>query len=136
MAVRDPVGATWRLIRWGGALARHDALMPREITPLLPAWARPIAGFLHLFAGRESRDGRPGQRLGRAFETLGPVAIKLGQVMATRADIFGIEFARDLGRLKDKLPAFPTEASPKAAVPVAVAVKKAAPKKTRPKARS
>jgi ubiquinone biosynthesis protein len=29
--------------------------------------------------------------------------------MATRADIFGIEFARDLGRLKDKLPPFPTE---------------------------
>ena len=64
---------------------------------------------MHLFAGREGRDGRPGQRLGRAFETLGPVAIKLGQVMATRADIFGIEFARDLGRLKDKLPPFPTE---------------------------
>ena len=107
--VRDPVGAIWRLIRWGGALAKHDALMPREITPLLPAWARPIAGFIHLFAGREGRDGRPGQRLGRAFETLGPVAIKLGQVMATRADIFGIEFARDLGRLKDKLPPFPTD---------------------------
>lgn len=107
--VRDPLGATWRLIRWGGALARHDALIPREITPLLPGWARPIAGFVHLFAGRDSRDGRPGQRLGRAFETLGPVAIKLGQVMATRADIFGIEFARDLGRLKDKLPPFPTE---------------------------
>ena len=107
--VRDPLGATWRLIRWGGALARHDALIPREITPMLPGWARPIAGFVHLFAGRDGRDGRPGQRLGRAFETLGPVAIKLGQVMATRADIFGIEFARDLGRLKDKLPPFPTE---------------------------
>ena len=109
VAVRDPLGATWRLIRWGGALARHDALLPREITPLLPGWMRPVAGFIHLFAGRQGRDGRPGQRLGRAFETLGPVAIKLGQVMATRADIFGIEFARDLGRLKDKLPPFPTE---------------------------
>ncbi|WP_271086451.1 2-polyprenylphenol 6-hydroxylase [Brevundimonas sp. NIBR11] len=109
MPVRDPLGATWRLIRWGAALAKHDALMPREITPLLPGWARLAAGLVHLFAGREGRDGRPGQRLGRAFETLGPVAIKLGQVMATRADIFGIEFARDLGRLKDKLPPFPTE---------------------------
>jgi ubiquinone biosynthesis protein len=29
--------------------------------------------------------------------------------MATRADIFGIEFARDLGRLKDRLPPFPTD---------------------------
>lgn len=107
--VRDPLGAAWRLMGWGSVLARHDALIPREITPLLPAWARPIAGFIHLFAGREGRDGRPGQRLGKAFEHLGPVAIKLGQVLATRADIFGGEFATDLGRLKDKLPAFPTE---------------------------
>ncbi|MES2859904.1 MAG: 2-polyprenylphenol 6-hydroxylase [Pseudomonadota bacterium] len=107
--VRHPIGATWRLLRWGATLARHDALLPREITPLLPAWLRLFAGFIHLFAGREGRDGRPGQRLGRAFESLGPVAIKLGQVMATRADIFGIEFARDLGRLKDKLPPFPTD---------------------------
>ena len=29
--VRDPLGATVRLVRWGGALARHDALIPREI---------------------------------------------------------------------------------------------------------
>ncbi|WP_292023663.1 AarF/UbiB family protein, partial [Brevundimonas sp. UBA875] len=48
-------------------------------------------------------------RLGAAFEHLGPVAIKLGQVLATRADIFGLEFARDLGRLKDRLPPFPLE---------------------------
>jgi ubiquinone biosynthesis protein len=107
--VRDPLGAAWRLMGWGSVLARHDALIPREITPLLPAWARPIAGFVHLFAGREGREGRPGQRLGKAFEHLGPVAIKLGQVLATRADIFGGEFATDLGRLKDKLPAFPTD---------------------------
>ena len=52
---------------------------------------------------------RPGQRLGKAFEHLGPVAIKLGQVLATRADIFGTEFATDLGRLKDKLEPFPTD---------------------------
>ena len=109
VAVRDPLGATWRLIGWAAVLARHDALAPREITALLPGWARPIAGFLHLFAGREGRDGRPGQRLGKAFEHLGPVAIKLGQVLATRADIFGTEFATDLGRLKDKLEPFPTD---------------------------
>jgi ubiquinone biosynthesis protein len=107
--VRDPVGAAWRLIGWGSVLARHDALIPREITPLLPAWVRLIAAFIHLFSGREGREGRPGQRLGRAFEHLGPVAIKLGQVLATRADIFGGEFATDLGRLKDKLAPFPTD---------------------------
>ena len=107
--MRHPLASGLRVLGWAAVLARHDALAPREITPLLPAWARPIAGFLHLFAGREGRDGRPGQRLGRAFEHLGPVAIKLGQVLATRADIFGNEFATDLGRLKDRLEPFPTD---------------------------
>ena len=107
--VRHPVDATLRLLGWGWVLVRHDALVPREVTPLLPVWVRWIAHLLHAFAGREGREGRPGQRLGRAFEHLGPVAIKLGQVLATRADIFGVEFARDLGRLKDALEPFPVD---------------------------
>jgi ubiquinone biosynthesis protein len=107
--VRRPIDASLRLLRWGWVLVRHDALAPREITPLLPVWIRWLAHLLHAFAGREGRDGRPGQRLGRAFEHLGPVAIKLGQVLATRADIFGVEFARDLGRLKDALAPFPLD---------------------------
>jgi ubiquinone biosynthesis protein len=107
--VRHPVDATLRLLGWAWVLVRHDALVPREITPLLPVWVRGIAHLLHAFAGREGREGRPGQRLGKAFEHLGPVAIKLGQVLATRADIFGLEFARDLGRLKDALAPFPLD---------------------------
>lgn len=106
--VRNPATALLRLIGWLWVLARHDALVPREVNSLLPAWARPIAWMVQLAAGREGRVGRPGQRLGKAFERLGPVAIKLGQVLATRADIFGLEFARDLGRLKDALPPFST----------------------------
>ena len=107
--VRRPVEAFVRLLGWGWVLVRHDALAPREITPLLPVWIRWLAHLLHAFAGREGREGRPGQRLGKAFEHLGPVAIKLGQVLATRADIFGVEFARDLGRLKDALEPFPLD---------------------------
>ena len=109
VAVQNPVAAFLRLMGWLWVLARHDALVPREVTPLLPAWTRPFARFVQLFSGRAGRQGRPGQRLGAAFEHLGPVAIKLGQVLATRADIFGLEFARDLGRLKDRLPPFPLE---------------------------
>ena len=54
---------------------------------------RTLAGFLRLFAGRQARQGRPGERLARSLERLGPVAIKLGQVLSTRADIV-IERAR------------------------------------------
>ncbi|WP_282009028.1 2-polyprenylphenol 6-hydroxylase [Brevundimonas aveniformis] len=107
--VRNPVTAFFRLWGWLWVLARYDALVPREVNPLLPAWARPFAWTVQLFSGRQGKQGRPGQRLGKAFEQLGPVAIKLGQVLATRADIFGLEFARDLGRLKDALPPFPIE---------------------------
>jgi ubiquinone biosynthesis protein len=75
----------------------------------LSANLRLAARFLRLFAGREARQGRPGQRLARALERLGPVTIKLGQFLSTRGDIFGHAFADDLAHLKDQLPAFPTQ---------------------------
>jgi ubiquinone biosynthesis protein len=101
-----PVASSLRLIAAGWVLVRYDALAPREISDLLPPAARFFAGFLRLFAGPQARAGRPGERLARAFEQLGPVAIKLGQLLSTRADIFGVVFAEDLSRLKDRLPPF------------------------------
>jgi len=88
-------------------LIRHDALIPREIDPLLPPSARAAAGVLRLFSAPAVRHGRPGERLARALERLGPVSIKLGQLLSTRADIFGAAFAADLGHLKDAVPPFP-----------------------------
>ena len=101
------LGAWLRLLGAGWTLVRNDALLPREIEPFLPGGARTLAGVLRLFAAR--RDGRPGERLARSFERLGPVAIKLGQFLSTRSDIFGRVFAEDLGHLKDRLPPFPTD---------------------------
>jgi ubiquinone biosynthesis protein len=102
----NPVASTMRLIAAGWVLVRYDALAPREISSLLPPTARFFARFLRLFAGPQARQGRPGERLAHAFEHLGPVSIKLGQLLSTRADIFGVTFAEDLGRLKDRLPPF------------------------------
>ena len=95
-----------RLISAGWVLVRHDALIPREFTPLLPAPVRWPAACLRLLAGPQSRQGRPGERLARAFEQLGPAAIKLGQLLSTRADVFGDAVAADLAHLKDQLPPF------------------------------
>ena len=100
-----------RIVAAGWTLARHDALLPREFAPALPAELKAPARFLHLFAGPQAKNGRPGERLARAFEQLGPVSIKLGQLLSTRADIFGAQFADDLAHLKDKLAPFPLEAA-------------------------
>ena len=97
-----------RLLAAVWVLARADAIAPRELDPVLPPSARLLARFIRLFAGPQGRRGRPGERLARSLETLGPVAIKLGQVLSTRADIFGRVFADDLSHLKDRLAPFST----------------------------
>lgn len=103
------LSAFWRLIGAGWVLIRADALVPRELDPVLPPAARLAARTLRLLAGPRARQGRPGQRLAHALEGLGPAAIKLGQFLSTRADIFGTPFAEDLARLKDRLAPFPLD---------------------------
>jgi len=93
------------LIRLGAillTLARHDALFPFERLGIAPR----AAGWLaRRFRGDVA--GRPGERLARALQALGPSFIKLGQVLSTRADLIGTEVARDLSDLQDRLPPFP-----------------------------
>jgi ubiquinone biosynthesis protein len=103
------LGSWPRLIGVIWTLGRADAVLPREIEPALPGSLRVAARLSRLFAGREARKGRPGERLAGALVRLGPVAIKLGQFLSTRGDIFGQVFADDLAHLKDRLPPFPTE---------------------------
>lgn len=103
------LAAFGRLAAAGWMLARNDALLPRELDALYAPAVKTLGTALRLLAGRQAREGRPGERLARSLELLGPVAIKLGQLLSTRADIFGIEFAQDLARLKDALAPFPTE---------------------------
>ncbi len=93
-----------RLMRAGTALARHDVILPGAYQSRLPLPARMAGGILRLFSG--GARGRPGERLARALEKLGPAYIKLGQFLATRPDVFGAEVTMDLSRLKDKLPPF------------------------------
>ena len=102
------LAALGRLIGTGWALMRADALLPREIDDVLPPSAKVAAFFLRLPAGGAARKGRPGERLARVLEAQGPVAIKLGQFLATRSDIFGSQFVEDLAHLRDALRPFPT----------------------------
>jgi ubiquinone biosynthesis protein len=107
--IRRPIVSTFRLLAAGWTLVRYDALLPREVEPSLPRDAALGARLLRLFAGPQARRGRPGERLALALQRLGPAGIKLGQLLSTRADIFGARFAEDLAGLKDRLPPFPTD---------------------------
>ncbi|MGC6499587.1 MAG: AarF/UbiB family protein [Henriciella sp.] len=93
-----------RLLRVGTALVRHDVILPGEYHGRLPLTAR-FAGRLLRFIGGGAT-GRPGKRLATALERLGPAYIKLGQFLATRPDVFGVETTTDLSHLKDKLAPF------------------------------
>ncbi len=108
------LGHTLRLIRAAWTLARHDAIFPEEYQTALPGPARFLGRVARLIAIRD-RGANPGERLARALEQLGPSYIKFGQVLATRADVVGAEFARGLSRLQDRLPPF-DEAKARASV--------------------
>lgn len=95
-----------RLMRAGFVLARHDALLPQEYQSKLPPWTRAAARLARLIA-RPGRADNPGERFARALEQLGPTYVKLGQFLATRADILDPRFAAGLSRLKDDAPRFP-----------------------------
>lgn len=103
------------LLRVARVLSRHDALFPRELMENGPASLR-IARYvtrlgLPGWAAPRSKDDSksPGQRLTAALQSLGPSYIKLGQSLATRADLVGDEVADALSELQDHLPPFPGE---------------------------
>jgi ubiquinone biosynthesis protein len=49
----------------------------------------------------------PPERVRRALEDLGPTFVKLGQVLATRVDLFPPEWIAELGKLQNAVPALP-----------------------------
>ena len=92
----------WRLLRWGRTLARHGALSGIEANPMTP---RPVKRLIRIARFGAFVPKQP--EYAKAFESLGPAAIKLGQTLATRPDLVGAEAAKDLSRLQDSLPPSP-----------------------------
>jgi ubiquinone biosynthesis protein len=91
-----------RLARIAAILARYDALPAVAGLLALPTMLHPAR-----LIPRRRQGARPGERLAEAFTRIGPAFIKLGQALATRADLLGDEIAADLTRLQDRLPPFP-----------------------------
>ncbi|MDA0786890.1 MAG: AarF/UbiB family protein, partial [Proteobacteria bacterium] len=105
----------FRLIAIARTLARYDALFPADWLPAtggLVFAARVLSGFR---TAPGMRDLRPGERLARALQDLGPSFIKFGQMLSTRPDLVGESIANDLSSLQDRLPPF-TSAEARAAI--------------------
>jgi ubiquinone biosynthesis protein len=97
-----------RLSRAGFVFAREGVLALVDPAPLPPP-ARLALRMARLLERRTT--GGATARLSTALTRLGPAYVKLGQFLATRPDVVGPAFARDLESLQDKMAPFPqTEA--------------------------
>lgn len=74
--------------------------------PDLPAGPRLAIGMARLLERRSVKAKSAELRLSDALNRLGPSYVKLGQFLATRADVVGKEAARDLAALQDRLAPF------------------------------
>ncbi len=95
----------WRLFR---VALRHRLLNLVKYAPLkdapLPGWLKMLA---RLTSSRTDTAEAVGKRLANALIELGPVYIKLGQLVSTRPDMVPPEIAHALSRLQDRVPPFP-----------------------------
>ncbi len=100
------IADAYRLARAGAVMASHDVVMPADLRVRAPWPARFAGAFFRFFSGSGASRKRPGERFASALEKLGPAWIKLGQFLATRPDVIGMQAATDLSRLKDAVPPF------------------------------
>ncbi len=93
-----------RLFRILWVLARHGVFEPLETVAEAPT----VSGAARLARRLRSPavSGRWGERLAAALVRLGPSFVKLGQSLATRADLIGDQASEDLTRLQDRLAPF------------------------------
>ena len=66
-----------------------------------------LLGAINPFNWFRSKELSQAERLRLCIESLGPIFIKFGQMLATRRDLFGDEIADELEKLLDKVPPFP-----------------------------
>ncbi len=100
----------WRLVRTGATLERTGAMRvvldAFGAPPLLRLVAR-ILGWPFAPLGLKGDPSMPPAT--RALTALGPAYIKFGQILSTRPDVVGVELARQLSVLQDKLAPFPKD---------------------------
>ena len=68
-----------------------------------------IINIVNFFIGKEIPNNLVGSTLVNILKGLGPAFVKLGQALATRPDIVGVELANELAQLHDKMEPFSFE---------------------------
>lgn len=106
-----------RLARAGIVLAQHGVrfVPPGQKKAPLPLRLAALATLPIKLVAAPFNWGKPREtRISRALGSLGPSYIKLGQFLATRADVIGPELADDLRHLQDRMPPFSQAAARRA----------------------
>ena len=100
-----------RLAKAGAVLAQHGVrFVPKGVpVPFALRLARALTAPVRMVTAPFRAGEPPETRVAAALTRLGPSYIKLGQFLATRADVIGPELARDLSLLQDRLPPFSQE---------------------------
>src|SRR5690606_30751345 len=104
------IGAYFRLARVGWVLVREgivSALPTQDMPPSASLLKSLVEPFARTRAKRQARS----ERLSRAVDRLGPSYVKIGQFLATRPDVVGVDWAVDLSMLQDSMAFFPTDAA-------------------------
>lgn len=100
---------TFRLAKAGIVFAQYGVRFVPKGTPvpLVLRLARVLVAPIS-WVSAPFRIGQPkAKRLGAALGRLGPSYVKLGQFLATRADVIGPQLAADLAHLQDRMAPFP-----------------------------
>lgn len=104
------IGAYFRLTRVGWVLVREGVVsaLPTQGMPPMLAFTKSLTRvFVKPRSIKESR----AERLARAVSRLGPSYVKIGQFLATRPDVVGVDWSADLALLQDRMAFFPTAIS-------------------------
>ncbi|GAB5374249.1 MAG: 2-polyprenylphenol 6-hydroxylase [Acuticoccus sp.] len=115
------LGSLMRLVRGNFILAREGVL---GIVPVAdaPPPVRLAVRVGRLVERRSAQKRDMAARLSSALNRLGPSYIKLGQFLATRADVVGDEVAAELAKLQDQVPPVPDDVA-RAAIEAALGQK-------------
>ena len=99
-------GRFFRMLRMARLLLAQEALLPPNFAQNAPLRVRLVRRILIIGAPRFQDNQQRQHSLSARIGKLGPLYIKIGQFLATRADIVGPIMAADLRQLQDRLPPF------------------------------